>query len=243
MVKRDALIKAVSDYLDTAAAPEYNGLQVQGKETISRAVFGVSANMALFKKAAAKKADIIFVHHGLLWGKQQALTGVFGRRVAFLIKNDINLAGFHLPLDKHPICGNNAQLAKLLGLKDTKPFGNYHGMDIGFIGQLPKKEKFTDICKKLGGEFLPYGKKEVRNIALVSGGAHDMLEQAIAQNADLYITGSRDEYVTETCREAQINFIAMGHYNSERLGIKALMDYVASNFDVETSFIEVQNPF
>ncbi len=243
MVKRDALIKAVNDYLDTASAPEYNGLQVEGKENIERAVFGVSANMALFKKAAAQKADIIFVHHGLLWGKQQALTGVFGHRVAFLMKNDINLAGFHLPLDKHPVCGNNAQLAKLLGLKNIKPFGNYHGMAIGFIGELQKNEQFSAICKKLGGEFLPFGKKTVRKIALVSGGAHDMLEQAIAQKADLYITGSRDEYVTETCREAQINFIAMGHYNSERLGIKALMEYVSANFKVETSFIEVKNPF
>lgn len=243
MIYREQIINALNEYLDVPSNPEHNGLQVEGKREIERIAFGVSANMALFKEALAFKADMIITHHGLIWDKPQTLTGVFGKRAAFLIKNDINLAAYHLPLDKHPVIGNNACLAKLLALQDIKPFGEYHGTKIGVIGSLPAPKSIKEIYELLNGECLAFGTDIVKKAAIVSGGAHDMFEQAIAEGADLYITGSRDEYVVEHCREAGINFIAMGHYNSERLGIQALMDYVNKNFKAQTKFIEVANPF
>ncbi len=243
MVERDTLIKDLNKYLDVAACPEHNGLQVQGKNQISKIAFGVSANMALFKEAKNFGADMIIVHHGLFWNQVQTITGVFGQRIAFLTKNDINLAGYHLPLDKHKVIGNNACLAKLLKLKDLKPFGTYHGQEIGFIGKTTKSCDIKDIHNLLKGEALFFGPDKVRTIAIVSGGAHDMLEEAVLNKADLYITGSRDENITEYCREAKINFIAMGHYNSEKLGIQALMNYVSKKFKVQTKFIDIENPF
>lgn len=243
MVERDTLVKDLNKYLDVAANPEHNGLQVQGKKQINKIAFGVSATMALFEEAKNFGADMIIVHHGLFWNKVQTITGVFGQRIAFLTKNDINLAGYHLPLDKHPIIGNNACLAKLLKLKDLKPFGTYHGQEIGLIGKTTKSCDIKKIHEILKGEALFFGPKQVKTVAIVSGGAHDMLEEASLAKADLYITGSRDEYITEYCREAKINFIAMGHYNSERLGIQALMNYVSKKFKVQTKFIDIQNPF
>ena len=243
MLYREQIINALNEYLDVSSNPEHNGLQVEGKREIERIAFGVSANMALFKAAAAFKADMIITHHGLIWDKPQTITGVFGKRAAFLIKNDINLAAYHLPLDKHPVVGNNACLAKLLALQDIKPFGDYHGTKIGVSGTLPAPKSIKEIYEVLHGECLALGKDIVKNVAIVSGGAHDMFEQAIEEGADLYVTGSRDEYVVEHCREAEINFIAMGHYNSEKLGIQALMEYVNKNFKAQTKFIDVANPF
>lgn len=243
MVQRDILIKALNKYLEVSANPEHNGLQVQGKTEINKIVFGVSANMALFKEADIFGADMIIVHHGLFWNEVKTLTGIFGQRISYLIKRDINLAAYHLPLDKHKDVGNNACLAKLLNLKNIKPFGNYHGQEIGFCGKMAKPCEMGKIHTLLKGEALFFGPSKVKTVAIVSGGAHDMLEEAVLAKADLYITGSRDEYITEYCREAKINFIAMGHYNSERLGICALMNYVSKKFKVKTKFIDTPNPF
>ena len=160
-----------------------------------------------------------------------------------MIKNDINLVSYHLPLDRHPVLGNNAGLAKLMGLNNIKPFGVYHGIDIGFMGEVNPARDMESFCALLNGECVLCGKNEIRRVAVVSGGAHDMLGQAIAAGVDLFVTGSRDEYVLEQCREAGLNFIAMGHYNSEVFGIKALMEYIKKHYKVETEFIDIPNPF
>lgn len=243
MIHRDTILNAVNDYLDLTATPEHNGLQVEGKTEIKKIVFGVSAHMVLFEEAKKSGADMIMTHHGLIWDKALNIKGVFGKRVAFLIKNDINLASYHLPLDRHPVLGNNARLAQILNLTHVKPFGNYHGLDIGFKGSIKPAINIERICETLNGECLLFGKEEISSAAVVSGGAHDMLDQAIEAGVDLFVTGSRDEYIVEQCREAKINFIAMGHYNSEKLGILALMEYIRARFDVAVEFIDVPNPF
>ena len=237
------IVKDLNKLLQIDLTPEQNGLQVEGTKEIKKIVFGVSANMALFEVAVKKGAQMLIVHHGLLWGHEQKLTGVFGARIRFLIKNDLNLVAYHLPLDKHPVLGNNAGLAKLLGLKNLKPFGTYKGLKIGFKGTLTKAKSFESIFKILGGEGLNFGPKQIKTVAIVSGGAHDMLEEAIQEKADLYICGSRDEYVQELAREGKINFIAMGHYNSEKLGILALKKYIEKKYKVSTEFIDIKNPF
>lgn len=237
------IVKDLNKLLQIDLTPEQNGLQVEGVKEIKKIVFGVSANMALFEAAVKKGAQMLIVHHGLLWGHEHKLTGVFGARIRFLIKHDLNLVAYHLPLDKHPVLGNNAGLAKLLGLKNLKPFGTYKGLKIGFKGNLNKPKSFESIFNVLGGEGLNFGPKKIKTVAIVSGGAHEMLEEAIIEKADLYICGSRDEYVQELAREGKINFIAMGHYNSEKLGILALKKYIDKKYKVSTEFIDIKNPF
>ena len=243
MVSRDKILTDINTYLNIAAAPEHNGLQVEGPAHIKKIVFGVSANMALFQAAAQAKADMVITHHGLIWDNVMPITGIFGRRIAFLIKNNINLAGYHLPLDMHPVIGNNALLAKKLGLKNIKPFGEYQGKMIGFRGSFAKPLPVSALAKQLGGDFIAAGPAKAKNAAIIAGGAHKMIPQAENAGVDVYITGSRDEFVVEYCKEAKINFIAMGHYNSEKLGIIALKDYVSKKFKVAAEFIDIPNPF
>lgn len=245
MIRRDTLLTALNSYLNIAAAPEHNGLQVEGRAEVSKIVFGVSANMALFEAAKKAGADLIITHHGLIWDNAQPLTGVFGARAAFLLKNNINLAAYHLPLDMHPLIGNNAQLAKQLGLKNITKFGDYHGHIIGARGVLPKAIAAAQLARQLGGDFVPAGAgaAKVRDIAIVSGGGHSLFGQAQSAGADLFITGSRDEYIYEMAKESKTNFLAIGHYESEKLGVQALMAYAAKKFKVATQFIDIPNPF
>lgn len=249
MTTREDVVKFLDTYLLSAAVPDcsLNGLQVQGRDVVRKIVFGVSAGMELFKRAKAAKADMIVVHHGLLWGKEQPLTGIFGRRVGFLLENKISLAAYHLPLDKHPVCGHNAQLAHVLSVQTMRPFAHYHGQEIGFCGEIKPaalgvlKRKLEKACgaKAL---ILPYGPAQIRSVGIVSGGGWSMLSDALQEKLDLFVTGSVDEPVQELCREGRINCIALGHYNSEKIGVQALMQFVAQQFKVETEFIDIQNP-
>ncbi|WP_424245834.1 dinuclear metal center YbgI/SA1388 family protein [Elusimicrobium posterum] len=248
MTKRKEIISFVNEFLNSAAIQDKsaNGLQVEGREEIKKIVFGVSANAELFKAAAAHNADMVIVHHGLFWGTQQILTGPFKKRVEILIKNDINLAAWHLPLDMHKDIGNNAAMAKMLGLKKIRPFGKYHGVEIGYCGALSKPQNMAGIKKLLGAQHpaaeLNFGPAKIETVAIVSGGGYDMLPQAIEKGIDLFITGSSEEYVHETAREGKINYLGLGHYNSETYGIKNLMQIIQKRFKIEVYFVDIPNP-
>lgn len=249
MTTREDVVSFVNDYLNISAVPDssLNGLQVEGRDTVRKIAFGVSANLELFKKAKAAGADMIIVHHGLLWGKEQALTGAFGRRVAFLLQNQISLLGYHLPLDKHPIIGHNALLLNSLQAENIRPFARYHEQEIGFYGQI-KPASLNGVVRRLqkvcGAKALtlPFGPRQIRTVGIVSGGGWSMLPDAVNLKLDLFVTGNADEPAQEICREGNINCVALGHYNSEKIGIMALMELVAEKFSVKTQFIDIQNP-
>ncbi len=249
MTTREDIVRFLNEYLHSAEIPDssHNGLQVEGKARVRKIVFGVSAGLELFKKAHAAGADMIVVHHGLLWGKEQALSGTFGRRVGFLLRHDISLLGYHLPLDKHPQIGHNALLLQTLQAQQVCPFASYHGQEIGFMGQI-KPAALSAVVRKLerfcGAKavVLPFGPKQIRTAGAVSGGGWSMIPDAAAQGLDLFITGSLDEPAQELCRENKLNCVALGHYNSEKPGVLALMELVRQHFGVQTQFIDVQNP-
>lgn len=243
------IIQFLDTYLNSPriADASRNGLQVAGRREIGKIVFGVSASLELFRRAKAAGADLIVVHHGLLWGHEQPLTGLFRDRVAFLLKHDINLAAYHLPLDKHPVVGHNACLLRAVQAQHPVPFGEYHGELIGYsaaVENRPLEElvrRWETLCQT-NAQVLAFGPKQINTLAVVSGGGHDLLPQAISQRCDLYVTGVLDEPVQEWCREGRINCVALGHYNSEKPGVLALQELVAKHFDVETEFIDVANP-
>lgn len=225
MVTRENVISFLNEYLQIAdiADSSFNGLQVEGRRDIKKIVFGVSASLELFKRAKAVKADMIIVHHGLLWGKEQALVGAFGRRAGFLLENQISLLGYHLPLDKHSVIGHNILLLKSLQAENISSFGCYHGQNIGYCGTI-KTTTIEKIVKKLEklcaskAIVLPFGPKKICKVGIVSGGGWSMLPDALAQGLDLFVTGSVDEPVQELCREGKIHCVALGHYNSEKIG-------------------------
>lgn len=249
MALREDIVRFLDEYLLSATIADcsLNGLQVQGRGRVRKIAFGVSANMALFERAQKAGADMIIVHHGLLWGKEQALTGTFGRRAGFLLKNDISLVGYHLPLDKHPVVGHNALLLRALKARSLKSFAQYHGQSIGFYGSVnpvPLSKLVSRLEQVCGckAQVFAFGPSKVKTVGAVSGGGWSMISDGVELGLDAFVTGSVDEPVQELCREGHITCIALGHYNSEKIGVLALMKLVQKQFGVDVEFIDIANP-
>ncbi|MBN1686811.1 MAG: Nif3-like dinuclear metal center hexameric protein [Spirochaetales bacterium] len=223
-----------------------NGVQVGDMGArIHRVAFAVDACMETFRRAVDAGAGLLFVHHGLFWGKDIRVVKSHYRRLEFLLTHNCALYASHLPLDAHPEFGNNAALAGRLELKDTVPFGRYHGVDIGLKGILAtplgndavvEKLKFDrDACAAV----FRFGKKENTTVAVVSGGAIGEVEQAIDADADLYLTGEMSHSYYHLCLEEKINLICGGHYQTETLGVSLLSEKLKRETGLETLFIDV----
>lgn len=250
MAERDSIVAFLDKYLDKNAYEDdsLNGLQVEGVPTVRKIAVGVSASLEFFRRSAAACADLLVVHHGMLWARQNRLCGPYRAKVKFLLDNGLSLAAYHLPLDAHRECGNNRSIMRYLGAKELKPFGLYHNKPIGFQGKLPRPMTAAQVCtilkEKLGGDPKVFagGPAKLRSLAVVSGGASSMLEGAVSGGLDLYITGEPSEYVQEQCREGGVTCIAAGHYNSEKAGVLALAPLLSRKFGVPVEFIDVPNP-
>lgn len=231
---------AIDNYKDYAP----NGLQVEGIAEIKKIVTGVTACQALIDAAIAEDADAILVHHGYFWKNEQpVITGFKQQRIKKLLMNDINLYGYHLPLDGHEELGNNAQLAKLWGLEDITPQPGL--VRLGRLANKLSIDEFKSLVSdSLNREVLhlPGGPKEIETVAWCSGGAQGYIEQAIEWQADVYISGEVSEQTTHLAKECGIHYFAAGHHATERVGIKALGEHLAQNFNVDVKFIDIVNP-
>ncbi|MEG3641143.1 Nif3-like dinuclear metal center hexameric protein [Magnetococcus sp. PR-3] len=226
-----------------------NGVQVRGSDTITRVVTGVSACQALFEAAVAVGAQLIVTHHGLFWNKDsRVVEGMLKARLKLLLEHDITLMGFHLPLDMHPELGNNAQILKRLQLDPGEPFGQYKGSALSRIGRWNDTLSVEQVKRRLeqvfGGEalFLESGPKRIHKVAVCSGGAPELIHEAVAAGADLFLTGEASEPVYHVAREMGIHFVAAGHHRTEMFGVQALGETLADKFDLEHSFIDIPNP-
>ncbi|HEX4954442.1 MAG TPA: Nif3-like dinuclear metal center hexameric protein [Thermoanaerobaculia bacterium] len=247
----ETLVEYLDDYLQAGQGRDYcpNGLQVEGRRRIHKLVTGVSACQALFDRARHLGADALLVHHGLFWeGDSRALTGVAYRRVAELVRSEVALLAYHLPLDRHPEVGNNAVAARRLGLIDLEPFAFHDGLAVGFSGTFPAPLTPVELvarCRHLfGAEPLAFlsGPDSITSLGIVSGRAEREVHRAIRQGLDAYVTGEATEWVMNLVREAGIHYLACGHHATERLGIQALGDHIAMRFDIEVEFVDVPNP-
>lgn len=253
MVNRHEFEKALTAILKPNKFKDYapNGLQVEGSEKISKVVTGVTASQALINEAVKLQADTILVHHGYFWkGESQVMTGIKYKRISSLIKNDINLFAYHLPLDAHPELGNNAQLVKKIGLENPQPLQAYLPLEesIGVVAEFKLavgvNEVKSIVEKELGRKVLLEfaGKSEIKTVALCSGGAQGYIEQAVERGADLYLTGEVSEQTIHLAREYGINFIAAGHHATERYGAKAMARYIQDELGIEACFVDIDNP-
>ncbi len=222
-----------------------NGLQVEGRPEVTRVVTGVTACLALIEKAVEKKADLLLVHHGWFWKHEDPrIAGLKGRRVKTLIAANMNLAGYHLPLDDHPELGNNALLGKALGFEATGRFGD---MGLGRLGTTPPVT-VRDLTQRITAELhrapLVVGPQDkvIRRVAWCSGAAEDMIEEAAACGCDAFISGEISERTTHIAREAGITYFASGHHATERFGIRALGAWLAREKGLEVEFIDIDNP-
>jgi dinuclear metal center YbgI/SA1388 family protein len=249
-VRRDDILEYLDGFLDVATGSDYgpNGLQVGGCEEITRVALGVTASQELFAAAIGKGAQLIIVHHGLIFAPVERLTGLFARRVRELLRHDVNLAAYHLPLDRHPEVGNNAVLCRHLGVADTRPFGEVRGAPLGLVGELQGPALLDELAGRLeracgqAPRVLALGPRQVQRVAVVTGAGAPLIEEAGRLGTHVFVTGELPEWAHETCRELGLSALLCGHYASERFGVQALAGVLATRFGIEATFIDVPNP-
>ena len=248
-MRLDELRQYLDDLLETARWRDYcpNGLQVEGRMDVRRVLCGVTASQALVDAAAAGDYDVLLVHHGYFWrGEDGCITGIRRRRLGVLLGHDISLLAYHLPLDGHPLLGNNAQLAWHMAWEGGGYFGD---QNIGWIGTprvsgLRARDIATDLGVRLDREPLLVGDGErvVSRIAWCAGGAQSLFEQAIAAGADLYVSGEISEQTTHLARESGVPYIAAGHHATERYGVQALARHLHDELGLVADFLDLPNP-
>ncbi|HPY75383.1 MAG: Nif3-like dinuclear metal center hexameric protein [Planctomycetes bacterium] len=242
----------LTKYIDEIFAPYFpskdfsqNGLQVDAGEKVTKIATAVDACMETFKKAAELKAQLLLVHHGLFWGKSLLIQGDHGKRIRFLIQKGISLYGMHLPLDMHEEIGNNAIIAKKMGLNIVKPFGNYNDMAIGVEAHYPEPlplEKVIERLENLTGtncHTLAFGKNMIQKIGIVSGGGSSEIGLAASSQLDLFITGEGKHTTYHQALESNLNVVYAGHYATETFGIRALGERLAEELKLQHEFIDV----
>jgi dinuclear metal center YbgI/SA1388 family protein len=247
MVSRDKVVKYLNDFLQNPAIKDSssNGLQVEGAEQITKVGLAVDACLQTYALAAKAGCQMLIVHHGFIWNGLKYVTGSNYKHIKFLINIDLNLFVSHLPLDKHPKIGNNILLAQSLGLKKTRLCFNYESVDIGYRGELAAPKTIQQIAARLaaktGGKqvILPFGKRKNKTIGIVSGGAGHMMEQAIEMGLDCYVTGEPCHQHHHEAKEAGMNVIFGGHYETETCGVKAVGELIKKKFGLKTVFIDV----
>jgi len=251
-VSRTELMQYLNTLLSPSDFNDYceNGLQVEGTDSITTIVTGVTACQALLDKAVELNADAVLVHHGYFWkGEPQSLVGMKGKRIRTLIKNDINLIGYHLPLDVHSEFGNNAQLAKLLDIEIMGGLEPGNPNSVGLVGQFDQPVSAKQLSERLASvlnrEPLHIGFESdapISKVAWCTGSAHSYLPKALSLGVDAFITGEISEPVVHTAREEGIHFYSAGHHATERYGVKSLGEHLALHFGVIHHFVDIDNP-
>ena len=251
-MKREELTRYLDQLLDASRFRDYcpNGLQVEGCGEVRRLVAGVTASQALVDAAIARGADTLLVHHGWFWrGEDGRVTGWRKARLQALLKHDINLIGYHLPLDDHPELGNNAQLAKRLGWSVDGRFGE---QDLGWHGRLAAPATLAELALSVGAQLQraplviagegDRGARPIARVAWCSGGAQSYFEAAVAAGAQAFVTGEISEPQAHLARELGVAYLAAGHHATERYGAPAVAAHVARQWGLAHRFIDIDNP-
>lgn len=247
-MKREDLLRYLEELLEPSRYGDYcpNGLQVEGRGEVSRVVAGVTASQALIDEAVARGADTLLVHHGWFWrGEDGRVTGMRKNRMQTLLRHDINLIAYHLPLDGHAEFGNNAQLARLLGWTAEGRFGE---QDIGWIGQVSVVTTLAELTRQVAQQLqrtpqvIGDAARPVKRAAWCSGGAQNLFEPAIALGVDVYLSGEISEQTVHLARESGVAYLAAGHHATERCGVQALAGHLSARFGIECEFVDIDNP-
>lgn len=251
MIKRSELVRYLDQFLNSKVISDYapNGLQVEGKDEIKRLCTAVTASYDAIEWAIDHKADCLLVHHGYFWkGEDPVISGVKRQRIAALLKHNLSLIAYHLPLDCHPELGNNACIAKLLGLTSVQKHSAGHTKDLLWSGKLALPMESSAFNQLLEKQFrqkpllIEGHNRLISEVAFCSGGAQDYIVEASLLGADAYISGEVSERTYYLAKELGINYYACGHHATERYGIEALGNHLANEFGLEHTFFDSGNP-
>jgi dinuclear metal center YbgI/SA1388 family protein len=248
LVETKKIISFCEKYLQTDKFTDYchNGLQVSGPEKVSKIITGVTFSEKLIREAIRLRADMIMVHHGIFmktFGELPVIEGFMRERLKLLLTNNIALAGFHLPLDAHPVIGNNISILKALKLKKTGVIAE-QGQVIGYTGEYARAIKFSKFVELVNRQlatrsFAIAGGASVKRVGIVSGGAANLVFEMPLYGCDTYLTGEAKEGIVNPVRELKLNFVSAGHYNTEIMGIKNLGELIARKFQIPVEFVDV----
>jgi dinuclear metal center YbgI/SA1388 family protein len=247
MAQLKDIVEFLDSYLNTAEISDssWNGLQIEGRSEVKKIMFAVDAGVEVFERAIKEEVDMIVVHHGIFWTRENpTITGWKKKRFDMLYSKGISLYASHLPLDVHAEVGNNAELVKMLGAKIVKEFGQHEGILVARVAEFPEAVSIDDIKDRLSGlggkmTVLPFGPEKIKTIALCSGGGgYGIFFEARDLGVDAYLSGDSVE-VYHAAQDAGINVVFAGHHATETTGVKALSKVVDSKFDVEVKFVDI----
>jgi dinuclear metal center YbgI/SA1388 family protein len=247
-MERATLVDYLDEYLRVEEVEDksQNGLQVEGPGEVTRVAMAVDGCQASVDRAVEGGAQLLIVHHGFFWEDSPLLVGPHFERVKTLVEGDCGLYAVHLPLDMHPEVGHNAEMVRLLRLKDREPFGDYHGIGIGFAGRFDEPVdvpgligRVVDATGRPPIRVLDYGPKAIKRVGCVSGGAASLLDQVPDAGLDAYITGETSHTSFHQAVERKLNVLFAGHYATETLGLRALARHLEGAFELETFFLDI----
>lgn len=251
MVTRDALADYLNKYLSCDSFNDYapNGLQVEGRSEIRRICTAVTASQDVITEAIVQDADALLVHHGYFWrGEESVITGMKRQRIGQLIKHDLSLFAYHLPLDCHLELGNNACLGRLFELDDVNAHIGGKTSNLLWSGKLINPMSVSDFAAFVGKKLerspllVSGSTRLVHHVAWCSGGAQDYIEDAHRLGVDAYLSGEISERTYYQAQELGLHYLSCGHHATERYGIQALGQHLAVKFGIHHQFIDSKNP-
>ena len=246
MAARDDVLEYARELLDLDAFDDYGpmGLQVVGADEVTKVAAAVSSSLELFERAAQLDAQLVIVHHGLLWNADpRVIDRPMQRRLKALFEADITLAAYHLALDAHPEIGNNILLAEKLGVREPTRV-----LELGYGGRLDQPLGLEELAARLEEatrrepQLFDGGPEQIERVAVITGGAAKLFPQVAALGYDAFVTGEPSEPTLHAARELGAHFLAGGHYATETFGIKALAERLAKQFDLDWEFLDLPNP-
>ncbi len=243
----DELAGYLDEYLRVREVPDsrlaLNGLQVENGGEVTRVAAAVDASEAAIREAVARGCDLLLVHHGLFWDGHRPLTGRRYRKVKRLLDAGVAVYSAHIPLDLHPEVGNNAVLARELGIRIEGRFGDYEGVELGVWGELElKREALAARLDELLGvrvKMMAGGPERVRRVGVITGQGGSMIGSAIAAGLDAYVTGEGAHHTYFDAMEGGINVYYGGHYATEVWGVRALAAHLEERFGLPWEFLDL----
>lgn len=247
IVLKSELVAYLDTFLRINEVNDYGlqGLQVEaGGAEVTTVAFSTDSALPCIESAQQAGAQMLIVHHGLFWGHEQRLRGPFGARVRRLFEAGLSLYGAHLALDAHSEVGNNAELARLLGIQVTRWWGEAKGTPIGVLGAAPAGLTLADLTVQVSTRLhttprvQAFGPSQVRQVAIVSGSGVSFAPEAQALGADTFLTGETSHTDFYAAQDLGINLIYAGHYATETVGLQALARHLAARFPVQTVWLD-----
>ncbi|MGE9267462.1 MAG: Nif3-like dinuclear metal center hexameric protein [Verrucomicrobiales bacterium] len=245
MAKLDDLVAWMDEELEIARIPDYgpamNGLQLENGGAVTRVAAAVDASLPVFEKAVAAGADLLIVHHGMFWQGARAVTGAQYRKLKLAMEAGMAVYSAHIPLDVHPLLGNNAILARELGLEVTGGFFDYKGIELGLLAEDERSlgELAEDLERVVEGPVLRRGEAAAPAglVGVITGGAGSEVEKVAAAGVRTFITGEGPHWSFPLAEELDLQLLYAGHYATETFGVRALAAQLAGKFGLDETFV------